>query len=385
MTRFETLLDGYRKDLLTREELQEFFLLLPSNIDAVDNRIMEELHFPETEESFLPFQRERVLGNVLSQIKTDKQRKTISLWKRVTAAAAIIVVAGSGYLFTQQQNSRHIAAISETKEKQDVAAGRDKALLTLANGQQIDLDSLQNGTVPTQSGSLQKLSTGHLVIAASKGDVVGYNTISIPRGGQFHLTLPDGTDVWLNSSSSLRFPTAFNGKQRNVTLEGEGYFEVAKNRAQPFVVAVNDATIQVLGTHFNIMAYSDEAALETTLLEGSVKFNKGDKAMMLKPGQQSRLKHSGELDLVSHADVSLITAWKTGMQAFKQAPITEIMRQVSRWYDVEVVYQSSPPGDMTFTGEIPRGVNLSQLLRLFENKNLHFRIDQDKRTVTVTQ
>jgi transmembrane sensor len=192
--------------------------------------------------------------------------------------------------------------------------------------------------------------------------------------------LSDGTDVWLNAASSITFPTAFTGKERKVTVTGEVYFEVAKNKAKPFKVIANEAEIQVFGTHFNVNAYADEPATQTTLLEGSVKITRGSSTAMLEPGQQATLNKSGQMSIVEDADIEMVMAWKNGFTSFKSADIQSIMRQVSRWYNVDVYYEGNIP-ERKFTGDISRNANLSQLLRLLEVSKIHFTIEKNRLTV----
>jgi ferric-dicitrate binding protein FerR (iron transport regulator) len=213
-----------------------------------------------------------------------------------------------------------------------------------------------------------------------------YNTVSTRRGGQFQVVLPDGSKVWLNTVSSLRFPTAFTGTERVVELTGEAYFEVEKNAAQPFRVHVSTAgdkgmDVRVLGTQFNVMAYENEAEIRTTLLEGAVKVMQGDKGKVLAPGQQAKLNRLGGLVLDENADVELAMAWKNGFTSFKSADIRSIMRQVERWYDIDVAYEGDVP-DRTFSGGISRDANLSELIRLLEVSKIHFRMDGRRLTVT---
>jgi ferric-dicitrate binding protein FerR (iron transport regulator) len=209
-----------------------------------------------------------------------------------------------------------------------------------------------------------------------------YNTLVTPRGRQQELQLADGSRVWLNAQSSIRFPSTFPGSTREVTITGEAYFEVAKNPQKPFIVHVNNSSIEVLGTHFNVMAYNNEPAMATTLLEGAIAFHSNNQNLTLRPGQQSRLLSNGKLVLIPDADTDLAVAWKNGLQAFDQADLKTIMRQVGRWYDVDIEFV----GDLaprTFSGGIPRSANLSQLLQLFKATNIHFKIDAENKKLTV--
>ncbi|MDB5087420.1 MAG: FecR family protein, partial [Mucilaginibacter sp.] len=205
-----------------------------------------------------------------------------------------------------------------------------------------------------------------LAYNADKNDLIGnlYNTVSTPRGGHYQVILPDGSQVWLNAASSIRFPTAFTDKERKVEISGEAYFEVAKNKALPFVVKVNSSEVRVFGTHFNVMAYTDEAAIKTTLLEGSVQFSNGSASCMLKPGEQSELTKSGQVKVISGVDVDNAIAWKNNMFDFENTDIESVMRQLSRWYDVDVVYNKKV--NDRFFAEIPSSSKLSEVLKALE-------------------
>lgn len=262
----------------------------------------------------------------------------------------------------------------------DVQPGTNGAILALASGKVIVLDTAANGTL---DNNVMK-SPEAVVFDKAPGDgPVQYNTLTTPRARQQQLVLPDGSQIWLNAESSIRFPTAFTGKTREVEISGEAYFEINPDKTKPFIVKVQQSSVVVLGTHFNIMAYPNEAFLETTLLEGAVSFRNNNEQMLLKPGQQSRLSQQKQLQLVTHPDIEVIMAWKNGFQSFKKADIGTILRQIKRWYDVDVEYEGTIPPELTFTGEIPREVTLSQLLKALESKQLHFMLDAPNKKLHV--
>jgi len=215
-------------------------------------------------------------------------------------------------------------------------------------------------------------------VIASDARPLAFNTISTPKGGIYQVNLPDGTKVWLNAASSIKFPTTFAQlSQRKVELEGEAYFEVAKNKKVPFVVSTSGQQVQVLGTHFNISSYSDEGELKTTLLEGSVKVVAAN-TIVLKPGQQSNLKRNGSGGLkVSTANIAQVMAWKNGFFHFEKENLHEVMRQLSRWYDIEVIYEVDRHDD-EFMGDIPRGIKLSEALKILSFEGTQFRIEGRK-------
>ncbi len=252
--------------------------------------------------------------------------------------------------------------------KNDIAPGGNKATLQLADGSTIILDSSNNGNIANQGQTKIIKIDGQLAYNADgSSKEILYNTITTPRGGQYQLILADGTKVWLNAASSLHFPTSFVGKERKVTLTGEGYFEVAKNSAMPFKVDVaGKGEVEVLGTHFNVNAYADEANIKTTLLEGKVKANFGQKSLELFPNQQSVFKNeSNFLQLKKDVDVNKVTSWKNGLFDFEDDDITDIMRQLARWYNVQIQYNGKIT-EQHFTGAIRRQVPVSQVLFMLQ-------------------
>jgi ferric-dicitrate binding protein FerR (iron transport regulator) len=256
--------------------------------------------------------------------------------------------------------------ISVHNFKNDVSPGNNKAILTLADGSSIILDDARDGAI-TQQGGTKVIKIGGKLAYHTTGNSseIEYNTITTPRGGQYQVELPDGSRVWINAASSLRFPTAFTGNERRVEINGEAYFEVAKNKSMPFIVKVNDAKVEVLGTHFNINAYDDEGIMTTTLLEGSVKFVSSDKISILKPGQQSQLSKDGQVKLINDVDIDKVMAWKNGLFVFDNSDLETVMRQLSRWYDIDVVFRTRNVAT-SFVGEIPRTSKLSDILKVFE-------------------
>jgi ferric-dicitrate binding protein FerR (iron transport regulator) len=235
---------------------------------------------------------------------------------------------------------------------------------------------------------ITKLSDGQLAYnktAETIATAPAYNRLTTPRAGQFSLTLPDGSRVWLNNASSIRYPVSFAGPNREVELTGEAYFDIAKDPSHPFRVAVHrgarTSTIEVLGTSFNVMAYEDEPAERTTLLEGSVRFVNGSNSTLLKPEEQSMLDEKGSLKTLHQVNVSEITAWKNGYFHFDHASLETTMRQLARWYDVTVEYQGDIPAQ-EFMGKIQRDIPLSSLLKGLENEHVHFRQEGQKLLVT---
>lgn len=325
---------------------------------------------------------------MLQQINARRKHKP-TLRRRPLKAAAVILLlitgAGIFWFFNQHKTSAPIVSHKAQPVKNDIMPGKSGAILQLADGRTIILDTASNGNLASSSAANVIKSSRALSFLVRNGGqpaLPEFNTLVTPRGRQQELQLADGTRVWLNAQSSIRFPSTFPGSTREVTITGEAYFEVAKNTQKPFIVHVNNSLIEVLGTHFNVMAYNNEPAMATTLLEGAIAFHSNNQNLTLRPGQQSRLLSNGKLVLIPDADTDLAVAWKNGLQAFDQADLKTIMRQVGRWYDVDIEFVGDLP-PRTFSGGIPRSANLSQLLQLFKATNIHFKIDAENKKLTV--
>ncbi len=326
----------------------------------------------------------KLLEAIHNKIRAESKpvrRHVIPLRKIAVAASIIGVLLLSGFwLFNRSgENSFVQGKVNSKRFKNDVSPGGNKATLTLADGSTIVLDEAQNGELAQQGNSKIIKLDGKLSydpLNKNPKEVV-YNTISTPNGGQYQLELADGSLVWLNATSSIHFPTTFVGKERRIEITGEAYFEIAKNRDMPFVVAVNGAEVEVLGTHFNINAYNDEDNVRTTLLEGSIKFVSGDHSNILRPGQQSQLAKNGAINVANDVNVDEVVAWKNGLFAFENASIEKVMRQFSRWYDVEIEYRGKT--DDLFIAEMRRNIKLSDALRALElTGRVKFDIDGKK-------
>jgi ferric-dicitrate binding protein FerR (iron transport regulator) len=305
----------------------------------------------------------------------------------VAAAAILLLLTGGVWFLADRRGNAPAFAGKVPVSRHDAAPGGNKALLTMADGHVIVLDSAANGQLALQGNvKVLKLDSGllayeaaanHKLQAASR---LEYNTITTPRGGQYQVVLPDGTRVWLNAASSLQFPTSFTGKDRTVTLKGEAYFEVAGKTAHPFYVKMpHDAVIEVLGTHFNVNAYEDEPAARATLLEGGIRIRKKDHVSVLKPGQEAVMDNAGDAIQVSNdADLDEAVAWKNGMFVFNSLPLESIMRQMERWYDVEVSYRGNVKG-ISFNGQISRYSQASQMLDMLATTGeVHFTMENKK-------
>jgi transmembrane sensor len=330
--------------------------------------------------------KESIQAELFASIDRQQRKRIIRIRSWYSAAAAIILVMSSGLYFNSLKKKTSITAKTETPRfKNDVLPGDNRAILTLDDGSQINLDDAQNGVLASENNTdIRKTGSGQLEYAVGNklNETIKYNTLSTPMGGQYQLALPDGSRVWLNSGSSIRFPTTFTGEERIVELKGEAFFDIKENKKMPFIVRTNNTMdIRVLGTQFNVMAYDDEKSINTTLLEGSVQILKESGTAYLKPGQAAVLNKGTGKIRVTPADIEDAVAWKNGYFIFSNENIESIMRKVSRWYNVEVEYQ----GDLNnkdFVGTISRNKNISELLKMLELTGaIHFKIEGRRITV----
>lgn len=338
-------------------------------------------HYSEAEQQQLENRMEQAIRQHSEVDEPD------SLWKGLTrsigfsrvAAAAVLIfsLAGSWYYFTHKTTAPHSF---DTTVANDLTPGSNRAVLTLSDGSRITLDNASTGMLARQGSTLiHKVEDGLVSYTREDSQASqGFNTIMAPAGGKYSVVLPDGSRVWLNSESSITFPTAFPAHERSVKISGEAYFEIAKETRRPFSVQVGTLQkVRVLGTHFNINAYRDEGEITTTLLEGSVEItssagNTGP--VMLKPGEQAAFSGKGKIRVQDNINTEEIIAWKNGMFQFDKADIESIMRQLSRWYNVEVVYQGQIP-DRKFSGKISRKENASRVLDILKFTGLNFEIN----------
>lgn len=329
-----------------------------------------------------------------------KKRRNIN----ILVAASIVLALSAGAFLWFQYSEKPIIAKTPAPNQQniikDVAPGGDRAVLTLSDGSIIYLDSVQNGILAKQ-GNINVIKTSKGEIKYSElgnrnlESVVAYNTVTTPKGGQYQIALPDGSKVWLNAASSIKYPTSFNSHERRVVITGEAYFEIAhinspketdsRQRvgdggasAIPFIVKTiapsgKETEVEVLGTHFNVNAYTDESSVNTTLLEGSVRISIAGQSSILKPGQQSQVGSENKIRVTNEVDLDDVVAWKNGMFQFTSVDIETIMRQVSRWYDIAVEYKGTIPAEK-YRGGISRNVNLSQFLKILESSGVHYSI-----------
>jgi transmembrane sensor len=342
-----------------------------------EGRILDELS--ETEKQEMEQRMEAAIFNAV------KERPVRKIFFRAAAAVLTGAVLTLGlYQYFKKEQPLQVAQVqNKNVNLNDIAPGGNKAILTLGNGRKISLDDSKIGELSRDGNAvITKSNAGQIVYDPSTAksnnasSAITYNTVQTPVGGEFQLVLADGTKVWLNADSKLEFPTEFRGAERVVRLSGEGYFEVAKNAAMPFKVKVNDVDVKVLGTHFNIKAYANEGKMKTTLLEGSVNILKGSSSKILKPGEQA-VTGTGDNIEIKNGDLDEALAWKNGYFKFERDDIQYVMRQLSRWYDMEVVYAGKVPAD-EFSGKIRRNVTASTALQYLELTNVHFKIEGKK-------
>ncbi len=398
--KIKLLFQRYAADEISVEEEKELFSWIRKlDDDEINSYLQEILEAQKPEEVYDSQRWNYILKGIFASVAKDnfkrdfRSKRKILLWTKVAAAVLILFSFSFTAYWLLKQPTPALADISE-RYKNDIPPGTDKARLMLVDGTILLLDTLQIGNIAKQEHTdIVKLEEGKLLYNDSISTMGSQsintqtteplNTLTTPRGGQYQLTLADGTTVWLNAASSITFPTVFAGKERRVTIQGECYFEVAKNEEIPFIVNIhNKAEVKVLGTHFNINAYKDEDAIKTTLLEGRVNVSSSPSLFVsrsLSPGEQASINKDGELS-VAKVDIAEAVAWQKGLFSFSKADIKTIMRQLERWYDIEVIYKGKLTTD-SFTGKIPRSANLSELLRILEISEVHFRIEG--RTITV--
>ena len=396
-TDFESLFIRIVDNACSSEEVDQFISILTS--EEVDNVLLKHIEskLSVPKESLDDGTRERlqnILQNILSITRKQEQLQENQnyiygkFWKYITAASFALIIAGACVylIFNSRSRSSNISP-QQIALKNDILPGGNKAILTLANGTHIILDSADNGQVANLgSSSVIRINKGLLSYNPLRSNRAvtnsnQYNTLTTPKGGQYQLELSDGTKVWLNAASSIRYPTSFAGVAiRKVEVTGEAYFEIAKDAKQPFQVKVGDMQVDVLGTSFNIEAYKDEPTIKTTLLEGGVRITEGTNTQILNPGEQSQLTQNGQMKLVKHVDLDGTIAWKNGYFSFDQADLQTVMLKIARWYNVRVFYQ----GDMLkqrFGGEIQQNLTLSQVLTILGKSQINFRIEGNTLTI----
>lgn len=375
------LLNRHKDGTLTDTELQDLENWYNSLRTGSVEIAQDELTNDKLTEELLTDFRQKWLHDLPSPAPVRKMT-SVQKFIRIAAVVTGITFLGVGYLLFFKKPKDESVKVEQPAYQSDIAppAG-NKAILTLADGSKIELDNADNGTLAVQGKiNITKQANGQIVYNGTGTDKISYNTLSLPKGSRpSKLTLADGSQIWLNTASSITYPTAFTGKERRVKITGEAYFEIAKNAAMAFYVEYNKGEVKVLGTHFNVNAYADEKDARVTLLEGSVRFSAGDKTGELKPGQQAQVTDNS-VNVVNEVDMESVMSWKQGRFYFDGAEIKTIMRQVEKWYNVEVHYEADISD--SFVAKMSRDENLSELLRIIQLTNLvHFKIEENKITV----
>ena len=381
---FDRLLDKYKTGNLSDTEAAALLKMIQSGHydkqlgQAIDNDWDRPQADHADPESLQLIWQQILLKHEAPVVKMPFYRKG---W---VAAAALVVLVGTALWFFMSRD-REPAPIAVENQIHDVEAPREtRAVITLADGRKVYLDSAGNGILARQDNvDVIRNEQGEIVYDAKPREAnadLQYNILSNPRGSKvIALTLADGTRVWLNSESSLKYPTVFAGNTRKVVITGEAYFEVAQNvmangAKQPFLVGASGVTTEVLGTHFNVNAFGDEPDVKITLLEGSVKVQTDGGAVVIKPGEQARATPNAQPQTTSSIDVEAVMAWKNGLFHFEKASLQDVMKQLTRWYDVNVMYEGSIP-QREFVGEMERNLSLAQVLKILEKNQVHFRIE----------
>ncbi|MBX2922135.1 MAG: FecR domain-containing protein [Chitinophagaceae bacterium] len=384
MNRYEAILwtEKLASGQYDQQELNIFLEYLQNANKEEVEEILSVYHKKLSDQPSYPLQVSTGFMDQLKMLRSEAEEgiplsghsaKIIPAWLKLTAAAVLILsLSISFYLFTNG-SKRSLDIVASEKDTTWIMPEHNKAMLTLADGSIIALDAVTDGNISEQHGvKVIKIDSALLSYKnnnnhQSQPHAPAFNTITVPVGGQYQLILADGSHVWLNSASSLTFPVAFiEEKHRKVALKGEAYFEIAKDASKPFIVGTGNMQVEVLGTHFNVTAYPDEEDIKTTLLEGSVKLSSNNDQTLIRPGEQGILLHGSTAPFkVGKANIDEVIAWKEGRFRFDEMNIRPIMRQISRWYDVAVVYEGDLSG-ISLSGSVPRKEKVTQLLRALE-------------------
>ena len=389
---WQYLIKNYLDNSITKEELNSLLQMIDEEKDSAQLKAVLKNQWNDAKQNgpSTKIDWNKKLDHLFTEAKEAKQnvehtkkRGKNKHWRWLAAASVIAIVVLVKYVLLAEKPIAPVVKNIATSIKKDVAPPvSTNAILTLANGKTIALDSIANGAIANEGNMrVEKLSNGEIVYKGKANSELEYNILTVPRGSKIAtITLADGTKVWLNSSSSLQYPVAFVGNERSVKITGEAYFEVAHNAAMPFVVKRGETSVTVLGTHFNVNAYDDETSIKVTLLQGAVKVEKGSLSGLLKPGQQAQIE--SKIKINGDVDVDEVMAWKNGEFQFGEAEdIHAVMRQIARWYDVNIEYKEDVAGHIG--GTISRNENVSQVLSMLQMTGaVKFVIEDNKIVVT---
>lgn len=380
------LFQRYLEGSATEPEMAELMIFLgDAQYAALFEEIIGNAFVSYQDESAIaPEQIEVILQHIFAKTGTDKViviQKPM-LWKRIAVAASIILCLSFASLFILHQQ-KALQSAQRVSSQKSILPGGNKATLTLANGSKIILTTAKTGKLALQANSsIHKAADNEIVYNPTKNQSakIDYNVLATPRGGQYTLVLADGTKVWLNASSSIKYPTSFHDNYRTVEISGEVYFEVVHNQLQPFRVIAAGQVIEDIGTAFNVNAYPDEHLVKTTLVTGAVEVRGKDKRLRLKPGQQAVNDPGGNHLSAATVDISSVTAWRNGYFRFDNAEMATIMRQFARWYNIEVSYEGNI-GEHEFVGRISRNSSLQKVLKVLTDEGVHYRLTDNKLTI----
>jgi ferric-dicitrate binding protein FerR (iron transport regulator) len=379
------LLEKYKKETITPSEWQQLreAILSKESREYIEQDILSQLEQGAPPAGWDKATADAILQSILTSEEADAEPagnvRYMRRWPRY-AAALVILLGAAGYFWFRSKTPRQPQIALQLPANQ-IHGGHPGATLTLADGSTIQLDTLENRVVAAQNGSQVLLKDGQLIYdpSATKAGAVMYNTVSTSKGRQFNIMLPDGSKVYLNAASSLRYPTAFSGNERRVEIIGEAYFEIAKQSNLPFHVSIDgQMEVEVLGTSFNVNAYSNESSIHTTLVDGSIRVVKGKSTAVLKPGEQARV--TADIQIIRKADLDKVLAWKNGIFNFEGMRLKEMMRQIERWYDIEVAYGPNVP-DEEYFGKSSRKASLATVLEGLKGFGLHYEMKDRKLTI----
>lgn len=390
-TRLEELYTKWINKTASSDEIEELLELLDAGASKEQllpgiEKFWEQL---EDDHSFSSRQKDQLADNILSQWPSEpviRLRNRIPYWRWVAAATVVLLAGIAIWQLNKKQSNNSLVQTTATPVPEVIGPGRNGAILTLADGRQILLDSTGNGVFATQGNTEIALQNNQLIYQAGDdidSSDIAFNTMATPKGRQFQLLLPDGSRVWLNAASSIRYPVVFRGAERKVEVKGEAYFEVSPDPARPFFVKTQNQLIQVLGTGFNVHAYNNETSEQTTLVQGSVKVTlSAGKPLyaVLGAGQQALLDNRKQSLSVLENQSEAATAWKNGYFHLENIPFEKVMNQLERWYDIEVVYANGVP-DLRFYGGISRNMTLDALIRALKVSEVHFKIEAGRRLI----
>jgi len=390
--RLKILFRRYLNDTISRQELKELKEAIQEghNDEVLDDLLknaFNEPAFADLEDDV----RQSIFHAVNAHINNSKSEETENIRQKrripyqwlAGVAALLIIAISAGLLFRK----RDVEKTESAHTAYHIKPGTNQATLTLSNGKKLILtDSLQGHLANEAGVTISKTAKREIIYTIANddhkaNDALQYNILSTKNGEQFQIILPDGSHVWLDAASSLKYPVAFKANERKVELTGQGYFEVSHNAAKPFIVKTAQTEVQVLGTHFNVSAFNDEQDTKTTLLEGAVRIRSNNSSLLLKPGEQAILNNNKQLIINKDVDVNREVAWKNGLFDFNKTGVEEIMVKVSRWYDVKVKYEGKIP-DTKLTGRISRSVDITGLLAILQFEGIKWRIEG--RTVIIT-